>query len=66
MERFDWVNALVSWAPFILLIGFWIFFMYFMRGGGTKSQREYIARHKAHMERLETLLERIAVALEKR
>jgi ATP-dependent Zn protease len=66
MEESNWVNALISAAPFILLIGFWLFFMYFMKGGGTKFQREYIKRHKDHMDRLEELLERIAVALEKR
>jgi ATP-dependent Zn protease len=66
MEEPYWWNILVSWAPFLLLIGFWVFFMYFMRRGGTKFQREYIDRHKQHMERLEVLLERIATALERR
>jgi ATP-dependent Zn protease len=66
MEETSWVNVLISWAPFILLIGFWVFFMYFMRRGGTRFQRDYIERHKQHMQRLEEILERIAVALEKR
>lgn len=31
-----WANLLVSWAPFLLLIGFWVFFMAkFKSGGGT-------------------------------
>jgi cell division protease FtsH len=29
-----WANLLVSWAPFLLLIGFWVFFMRQMKGGG--------------------------------
>ena len=66
MDESYWVNTLISWAPFILLIGFWAFFMYFLKRGGTKFQREYIERHKDHMARLEGTLERIAAALEKR
>ena len=37
-----WANLLVSWAPFLLLIGFWVFFMQkFKSGGGS-------AGHGAH------------------
>ena len=32
-----WLTALISWAPFILLIGFWIFFMRQMQSGGNKA-----------------------------
>ena len=32
-----WLAALVSWAPFLLLIGFWIFFMRQMQSGGNKA-----------------------------
>jgi cell division protease FtsH len=32
-----WMGALVSAAPFILLIGFWIFFMRQMQSGGNKA-----------------------------
>jgi cell division protease FtsH len=32
-----WFAALISWAPFILIIGFWIFFMRQSRGGGNKA-----------------------------
>jgi ATP-dependent Zn protease len=62
----NWWNMLISWAPYVLLVGFWVFFVYIMKRGGTKAQREYIERHKLHMERLEGVLERIAAALEKR
>ena len=32
-----WANMLISWAPFLLLIGFWIFFMRQMQSGGNKA-----------------------------
>jgi cell division protease FtsH len=33
--RNPWLAALTSWAPFILIIGFWIFFMRRMQKSGT-------------------------------
>jgi cell division protease FtsH len=36
-ETPTWANMLISWAPFILLIGFWIFFMRQMQSGGNKA-----------------------------
>ena len=32
-----WLGALISYAPFLLLIGFWIFFMRQMQSGGNKA-----------------------------
>jgi len=32
-----WMTALISWAPFVLIIGFWIFFMRQARGGGNTA-----------------------------
>ena len=32
-----WANLLISWAPFLLLIGFWVFFMRQMQSGGNKA-----------------------------
>ena len=32
-----WLAALVSWAPFLFLIGFWIFFMRQMQSGGNRA-----------------------------
>ena len=32
-----WITALVGWAPFLFLIGFWIFFMRQMQSGGNKA-----------------------------
>jgi len=36
-EKFSWLSLLVSWFPFILLIGVWIFFMRQMQSGGGKA-----------------------------
>ena len=32
-----WAQLLYSWAPILLLIGFWIFFMRQMQSGGNKA-----------------------------
>jgi cell division protease FtsH len=32
-----WLSALIGWAPFLFLIGFWIFFMRQMQSGGNKA-----------------------------
>src|SRR5207342_684402 len=32
-----WVSVLVSWVPFLLIIGFWLFFMRQMRSGGNQA-----------------------------
>src|SRR6185295_1955840 len=32
-----WLTALISWAPFLFIIGFWIFFMRQMQSGGNKA-----------------------------
>ena len=32
-----WLAALISWAPFVLLVGFWVFFMRQMQSGGNKA-----------------------------
>ena len=59
----SWWSALVSWIPVIVLVGFWV---YFMRKLKASRQPELAARSFQHMERVEALLERIAVAVEKR
>ena len=33
-----WANMLISWAPFLLLIGFWLFFMSKFKSGGTNLE----------------------------
>ena len=32
-----WLTALLSWAPFLFIIGFWVFFMRQMQSGGNKA-----------------------------
>jgi cell division protease FtsH len=32
-----WLTALFSWAPFLIIVGFWIFFMRQMQSGGNKA-----------------------------
>jgi cell division protease FtsH len=32
-----WLAALISWAPILFIVGFWIFFMRQMRNGGSKT-----------------------------
>jgi ATP-dependent Zn protease len=58
-----WWSALFSWIPFIVLIVFWIYFMKRMK---ASRHPELVARTFQHMERVEALLERIAIAVEKR
>jgi ATP-dependent Zn protease len=58
-----WVNLLISWLPFLLLIAFWV---YFMKRGLMKKQGQYLDRHLELMEQQQRLLERIATALEAR
>ena len=52
-----------TWAPILLMIGFWLFFM---RRMGTWRHKGYIDRQIEFMDRQEQLLERIATALERR
>jgi len=32
-----WANILISWAPLLVLVGFWVFFMRQMQSGGNKA-----------------------------
>jgi ATP-dependent Zn protease len=57
-------RVIMSWLPFIVIIGFWIFFMFQMKNNKTVlRQRQLVERSFEHMERVEVLLERIAVAV---
>jgi ATP-dependent Zn protease len=60
-----WWNMLVSWAPFVLLILFWVFFMRAAKKGAS-TQRDLQERQRLHMERIEALLERAVSALERK
>ncbi|HEY2528573.1 MAG TPA: hypothetical protein VGJ20_11610 [Xanthobacteraceae bacterium] len=72
-----WINFLVSWAPFLLLVILWIGFAWmFRRRGLTPSGRttaelceqqlEEMKRQVEEAKRHTTALERIAKALENR
>ncbi len=55
------VELVVSWLPFVLLIGLWLFFS--KRSlGATK----FVEQQLAETRKMNVLLERIAVSLEKR
>jgi len=58
-----WTSLAYTWAPILLMIGFWLFFM---RRMGTWRHRGYFDRHIEFMEQQNQLLERIATALERR
>ena len=59
----SWIlTALVNWAPLLILVGVWIFFMRRMNGQ-MGWQTQYTHRQREHMERVEALLDRIATSL---
>src|SRR5207245_2339396 len=50
-----WLAALVSWAPFLFLIGFWIFFMRQMQSGGNKALsfgKSHVRLRTAHQKKV--------------
>jgi putative Mn2+ efflux pump MntP len=56
------INVVVSWVPFFLLIGFWV---WFMKRGLPQAQRQHILKSQEHMIRMEEFSSRIATALER-
>jgi len=61
----DWIALLVSWVPFVVLILVWIFLS--QRLGSTRKRLdEFYKAQVSEMQRTNALLDRIAVALEKR
>ena len=58
-----WTSLLYTWAPILLMVGFWL---YFIRRMGTWRHKGYIDRQIEFMDRQEQLLDRIASALERR
>ena len=57
-------QILISWAPMLILIGVWIFFMKRLRMPQSK-QMEYLKRQNELMEQFVEISGRIAVSLEK-
>jgi hypothetical protein len=56
-------SLVYTWAPILMMIGFWVFFL---RRLGTWRGRGYMDLQLEFMTRQEQLLERIATALERR
>ncbi len=61
----DWIALLVSWVPFVALILVWIFLSRQLGFRQNQWQGFYKDQLK-EMQRTNALLDRIAVALEKR
>ena len=59
----SWLQALIAnWGPMIVLMVVWMLYM----SRYLSRTRNIQTRQQQHMERLESLLERIAVSLERR
>jgi hypothetical protein len=65
MDSDAWSALLYTWAPILLMIGFWLFFMWKFKKQ-TNKQATHTERSLTFMDRQEQLLERIAIALERR
>ena len=66
----EWVSLLVSWLPFLVLIGVWV---WLSRGVGMRARSpsgatmiELYEQQLAETRRMNATLERIAAAIEKR
>jgi ATP-dependent Zn protease len=66
----DWVNLAVSWLPFLLLIGVWLYFSRYhgmqARGSTGVTMIDLHEQQVVETRRMNGYLERIAVSLEKR
>ncbi|WP_257165721.1 hypothetical protein [Bradyrhizobium sp. SRS-191] len=63
----QWMDLLISWLPFLILIAVWFAFSKRMNVTKMSTQlHDHYERQIAETQRMNTLLERIAVSLEKR
>jgi ATP-dependent Zn protease len=60
-----WLTALITWAPFIFLIGLWLFFMKRMNVYGKGGAKAYMQVTQETMQRIDTHLADIASSLRK-
>ncbi len=51
----DWTKELVSWLPFLVLIGAWLFFTQLVRRPNSPQERS-LAEQKRHNDALEKIL----------
>jgi ATP-dependent Zn protease len=65
----DWLSAIVSWVPFLILIGAWFWLSRSMgmraRGSSGATMIELYEQQVGETRRMNVTLERIALALEK-
>lgn len=54
-------QAIIRWLPVVLLVGLWFYFMTKIKA----SRKQELVALFGHMERVEGLLDRIAVTLER-
>ena len=72
MSSYNWLRLATDWIPFLVFVGLLIYFGRKLTKGpySQKSQnqfmREYCQEHLAETKRLNEILERIALVLEKR
>jgi hypothetical protein len=66
----EWISLAVSWLPFLVLIALWFWFSrrngMQARGSSGATMIELYEQQVAETRRMNGLLERIAVAMEKR
>jgi ATP-dependent Zn protease len=66
----DWLSTAVSWLPFLILMGVWFWFARSSgmraRGSSGVTMIDLYEQQVAETRRMNALLERIAVTLEKR
>jgi hypothetical protein len=66
----DWLSSVVSWLPFLVLMGVWFWFARSSgmraRGSSGVTMIDLYEQQVAETRRMNALLERIAVTLEKR
>jgi ATP-dependent Zn protease len=66
----DWASVAASWLPFLVLMGVWFWFSrrsgMQARGSSGTTMIDLYEQQVAETRRMNTLLERIAVTLEKR
>jgi ATP-dependent Zn protease len=63
-----WISLIVSWLPFLVLIGVWVFLSKRMQIGGPGGHKllDLYEAQVAETKKMNLALERIAAALEKR
>ena len=66
----DWMSLLVSWLPFLVLIGLWFWFSrrtgMQARGSSGTTMIDLYEQQVTECRRMNLILERIAASLEKR